>query len=42
MEKTVCRIGVFTSEGGVPSMSVAIQVVVHTSLHMDIECVDIR
>ena len=42
MEKTVRRIGVFTSGGDAPGMNAAIRAVVRTSLHMGIECIGIR
>lgn len=42
MEKTVRRIGVFTSGGDAPGMNAAIRSVVRTALHMGIECIGIR
>ena len=42
MEKTVRRIGVFTSGGDAPGMNAAIRSVVRTAMHMGIECIGIR
>ena len=42
MEKTIRRIGVFTSGGDAPGMNAAIRAVVRTCVHKKIECVGIR
>lgn len=42
MDKSVRRIGVFTSGGDAPGMNAVIRSVVRTSIHMGIECVGIR